>query len=49
MTRKDFIVVAEILAKCTVNDKDGVERILRGTNPNFNASKFWDYVEKMKK
>ena len=50
MTRKDFIIVATILAKLDVPEskKQEINVILRGTNPNFNASKFWDYVEKMK-
>lgn len=48
MTRKDFQIIATILAKCEVKDKDAVNSILRTTNPNFKSERFWDYVEKMK-
>lgn len=53
MTRKDFIIVAEIIAMFNVSELTEIEKQkintkLRCTNEYFNSVRFWDYVEKMK-
>lgn len=54
MTRKDFQVVAEVIAKLQLGEKMGwkiadsrfrVDNILQQTNPNYNAEKFWQAVQ----
>ena len=56
MTKKDFEVIASILAKVAQNEKLGyahplenakgqIENILQQTNPRFNASTFWQAVQ----
>lgn len=55
MTRKDFQVIAEILAYTKLcqdfgvdvaKAKEGVDYYLRKTNPNYNPNRFWQAVEK---
>lgn len=47
MTRKDFEIVAEIIAKTRQNAEDWeIDAILRQTNPNYNPARFWRAVEK---
>ena len=53
MTRKDFKVVAQIVALASrgyigecEKRADKIDSILRGTNPNYNSSKFWEAVRK---
>ena len=58
MTRKDFQVVAEILAQvswaqeclgASVEDNRGaIDTYLEKTNTNYNGTKFWEAVEKAK-
>lgn len=54
MTRKDFQVVAEIIAKLKLNEKMGgkidgvryqIDNILQQQNPNYSSEKFWYAVE----
>lgn len=54
MTRKDYTVVAEIIAKLVLNEKMGgkiesakhqIDNILQQTNPNYSSEKFWYAVE----
>lgn len=54
MTRKDFCVLASILAKIKLNESLGqgvdssrcsIDNLLSQANPNYNAQKFWDQVE----
>lgn len=58
MTRKDFQVIAEILAQIAFSqeclgatveqNKGAIDEYLRATNPNYNSGKFWQAVEKAK-
>lgn len=49
MTRKDFEIIAKIIAKCggaPEGEKYNINTLLRGQNGNFNSTRFWDAVEK---
>lgn len=50
MTRKDFEVIAEILAmkKFTIEQKQQINYMLWSTNPTFNSNWFWNKVEENK-
>ena len=45
MTRKDFEVIAKILACTKVQDKATINRLLKGTNPRFDEERFWKRAE----
>lgn len=45
MTRKDFVIIANILKLTEVKDKDGIDALLKATNPNYNSDRFWRAVE----
>ena len=45
MTRKDFEIIAKILACTKVQDKATITRLLKSTNPNFDPERFWARVE----
>lgn len=56
MTRKDFNKIAEIVARIWLAEEIGhgveeaklaINDILQGTNPNYNAERFWRAVEKI--
>lgn len=56
MTRKDFEVVAEIVARIWLAEEIGrgvevcqksIHDILEKTNPNYNPERFWGAVEKI--
>ena len=50
MTKKDFEVIAEILAmkEFTIEQKQQINYMLWSTNPAFNSDKFWKKVEENK-
>ena len=57
MTRKDFIVIADMIAELSCHGKldatdekvqDIVDSWLRTTNLNYQSSRFWSRVEKNK-
>lgn len=49
MTRKDFVIIAELLGKIDGDavdaKRDDVNAVLRTTNANFDAVRFWQAVE----
>ena len=44
MTRKDFEIIAEILSYTTIENEQAIEGLLKTTNANFNATRFWRRV-----
>lgn len=44
MTRKDFEIIACILSYTDIRSKDEITTLLKSTNPNFNAERFWKRV-----
>jgi hypothetical protein len=47
MTRKDFIIVAQIIAmfgQTSEETKRRISEILSGTNPSFDRERFWNAV-----
>lgn len=49
MTRKDFVIIAKIIAKCggaPEGEKYNINAMLREQNSNYDSSRFWDAVEK---
>lgn len=51
MTRKDFEVVAQVVAICgglSLIQKDKIDKALISSNPSYNAQRFWNAVEENK-
>lgn len=49
MTRKHFVLIAKIIAKCggaPMGAEYSINAMLRERNSNFNSTRFWDAVEK---
>ena len=49
MTRKDFVIITKIIAKCggaPEGEKYSINAMLRERNSNYNSTRFWDAVEK---
>lgn len=44
MTRKDFEVIAELLSYTTIENEEAIEGLLKTTNANFDAPRFWRRV-----
>lgn len=49
MTRKHFVLIAKIIAKCggaPESEKYAINALLREQNINFDSDRFWNAVEK---
>lgn len=49
MTRKDFVIIAKIIAKCggaPEGEKYSINAMLREQNSNYDSDRFWSAVEK---
>lgn len=44
MTRKDFEIIAKILSYTDINNYDEIEKLLKQTNQNLDAERFWTKV-----
>lgn len=44
MSKKDFEIIAKILSYTNINNYDEIEKLLKQTNSNFDAKRFWARV-----
>lgn len=44
MSKKDFEIIAKILGYTNINNYDEIEKLLKQTNSNFDAKRFWTRV-----